>query len=95
MITYKAIKGNGNIGLICTGHANYAPKGFDIVCASVSAIVQTAGLGVEKLDPNAVIEMSDGSFAIACRDKPKTRAVLDTAVMGLDAIREQYPDNFA
>lgn len=94
MIKYKALRGKGNLGLVCTGHANYAPKGFDIVCASVSAIVQTAGLGIDKLDPAAVVEVGDGSFSIACKDRPKTRAIIDTAVLGLDAIKEQYPENF-
>jgi len=27
--------------LIVEGHAGYAPKGFDIVCEAVSALVQT------------------------------------------------------
>lgn len=32
--------------LTITGHANYAPKGKDIVCAGVSAIYQSALLGL-------------------------------------------------
>lgn len=32
-----------------TGHADYAPRGHDIVCAAVSAIVQTAILGLEAI----------------------------------------------
>ena len=94
MITYQKVTDSGKIGLICTGHANYAPKGFDIVCASVSAIVQTAALGVQKYDPQALVNVGDGSFAIACYDKSKTRALIDTAIMGLDAVREQHPESF-
>lgn len=32
-----------------SGHANFAPKGRDIVCAAVSAIFQTAILGLKTI----------------------------------------------
>jgi hypothetical protein len=35
--------------IIADGHANAAPHGQDIVCAAVSAILQTAALGLEAI----------------------------------------------
>lgn len=32
-----------SLTLIVTGHAEYAPKGNDVVCAGVSTLVQTLG----------------------------------------------------
>ena len=40
------------ISIKTTGHANYAPYGEDIVCAGVSAILQTAVLGLENIAEN-------------------------------------------
>ena len=40
---------NGHINIDVNGHANYAPHGQDIVCAGVSAIVQTTLLGLEAI----------------------------------------------
>ena len=97
MISYTKPQDHGNIGLIVTGHADYAPKGQDdIVCAAVSAIAQTAAMGVARYDAKANIQIAtDEGVAIACRDRPKTRAVIDTAILGLDNIRRQYPQCFA
>ena len=37
------------IGYNVFGHANFAPKGKDIVCSAVSSITQTALLGLKEL----------------------------------------------
>jgi len=37
----KNKKLNLYVGLEITGHANYAPKGYDIICSAVSALAQT------------------------------------------------------
>ncbi len=40
--------GNGELqGFIVQGHAGYAPAGEDIVCAGVSALIQTAVVGLK------------------------------------------------
>ena len=96
MISYTKPQDHGKIGLIVTGHAGYGPAGNDIVCSAVSAIAQTAAMGVARYDAKANIQIAtDDGVAIACRDRPKTRAVIDTAVLGLDNIRKQYPQCFA
>lgn len=37
------------IGYNIFGHANFAPKGKDIVCSAVSSIAQTAILGLNEI----------------------------------------------
>lgn len=38
---------SGKMLIDADGHANYAPNGQDIVCSAVSAILQTAVLGLQ------------------------------------------------
>ena len=52
MITVRA--GPGCIEV--TGHANYAPPGFDIVCAAVSTLVDTLVASVEDLPDDGIKE---------------------------------------
>ncbi len=51
MITITLQRGkDGRLdGFFVSGHAGYADKGFDIVCAGVSAIVQTTVLGLQSV----------------------------------------------
>ena len=49
MINITVKEENGHINIDVNGHANYAPHGQDIVCAGVSAIVQTTLLGLEAI----------------------------------------------
>ena len=41
--------GDNIVGFVAKGHSGYAKHGEDIVCAAVSALTQTAYLGLEKL----------------------------------------------
>lgn len=49
MIDIKINMKSGDMEIKVKGHAGYAPHGQDIVCAGVSAILQTAVLGLEAL----------------------------------------------
>lgn len=49
MINITVKEENGHINIDVNGHANYAPHGQDIVCAGVSAILQTTILGLEAI----------------------------------------------
>lgn len=94
MIKFKQFQRDKQIGLAVTGHANYAPKGFDIVCASISAIVQTAAIGCKHFDPKTTISAKDGDFLFACKATGKTRPIIKAAMMGLEQVKEQYPECF-
>jgi uncharacterized protein YsxB (DUF464 family) len=79
-------------GLVIEGHANYAEHGRDIVCASVSAIAQTALIG---LDMYAPIEATMNSGYLDIRVKQWTEealAIYNTTKQALKEIEKQYPD---
>jgi len=80
-----------------TGHADYSEYGSDIVCSAVSALTQTALLGllnVAQLDIEYSINEGFLSFSIPQiedRDvRLKAWAIIDTMVLGLNNIAENY-----
>ena len=81
-------------GLFIRGHANYAKHGADIVCAAVSAIGQTAAIGVGKFDNGAAIKhCRAGYISFVCAKMPETTAIISTAMAGLNEIAKEYPAN--
>lgn len=81
------------------GHAYAAEPGYDIVCASVSVLSQTAILALDeigKIDIKFSIE--DGYLSCALpsniNDMKRAKAdiILDTIIIGLKGIIEEYPD---
>ncbi|MBR5515566.1 MAG: ribosomal-processing cysteine protease Prp [Clostridia bacterium] len=71
------------------GHANYAPRGKDIVCASVSALAFTyaAHLGTYRKTEDKMI--------LWCKEKNQTqRRIFKAIVNGLSMISKSYPENF-
>lgn len=84
------------IGFSSSGHSGYAKKGEDIVCAGVSAILQTALMGlrdylsleVDTKRGNGYLKVSTGNV-----DKESRRlvdAILETMVIGLRYIEQDY-----
>jgi uncharacterized protein YsxB (DUF464 family) len=78
-----------------TGHAGFAQAGKDIVCAAVSALVQTAANGVSAYCGAVVnvLDEPDGDYIL---DIPggggvRAQAVLETTVAGLRAIARSHP----
>jgi len=49
MVQIKVERGSGKIHIKSDGHANYAKHGSDIVCAGISAILETTVLGLTEL----------------------------------------------
>ena len=85
-ITYNEV-GEGMI-LRAEGHAGYAEKGKDIVCAAVSALLQALAYSVG----NGVIDGGNTltvQAAQSCDNMAKFELVLD----GLQLLAEQYPEN--
>ena len=77
------------VGFSVTGHANTAPHGQDIVCAGISALTQTAVLGLDRqLKKKVQIKIASGNLKMNLLDKPDalTDAVLETMLIGLTEI---------
>lgn len=96
MVTYGLVKHleKDKTGIFIRGHANYAKKGADIVCAAVSTIGQVAALGVSKYDPQVEVkQMTTGHISFTCKRTPETEAIIYTAIAGLDEVAKEYPSN--
>lgn len=79
------------------GHADFSEHGTDIVCSAVSALTQTALLGlieVARLDLKYCVKEGLLNFSIPYIEdgdnKLKADAILDTMVMGLRNIEKNY-----
>ena len=87
---------NGNYkGFTCTGHAGFAGKGRDIVCAAVSALVITTINSMEELaDENMETTTREKTGFIDCRFlgdlSDKGKLLMDSMVLGLTGIEKQY-----
>lgn len=90
MITVRA--GPGCIEV--TGHANYAPPGFDIVCAAVSTLVDTLVASVEDLTDDRIKEdLQPGRAVIRYGDlSARGRLLVDSFFVGVKGVAGVYPD---
>lgn len=81
------------------GHAQYADKGQDIVCAAISAIVQTAILGIGEevgIDLSSRLVMEDGHVDLSVpetqgEDGIRVRTILNTAALGFRSVQLAEP----
>ncbi len=83
-------------GFSVSGHANYEERGRDIVCAGVSAIVQTAILGLQEF-LGIDLAGSQREGLVVCSLPPlapvlrgQADAILETMLLGLTAIASSY-----
>lgn len=83
------------------GHAGYAPKGQDIICAGVSAIAMTLGENVRWMDEKGYlqsmhVDLSDGVGTISCTPKSRytdsIRLVFDSICAGFEIISRDAPE---
>ena len=99
MITVTVTRENGNpVGFRVSGHANMGEYGEDLVCAAVSAIVQTAILGItEVCHISAGVSIEEGEMVcILSKDASadaiqRAGIVIDTMIAGLRSIQQSYP----
>lgn len=91
-------EGNRYSGIFATGHAGWADIGSDVVCASVSAVLQAAWLG---LTDHAQVMLSGTRSSGALKawwdpresDRPSVTAIVATAELAIAQIARQYPDH--
>ena len=99
MITVTVTRENGEpVGFRVSGHANMGEYGEDLVCAAVSAIVQTAILGItEVCHISAGISIEEGeTTCILSKDATEDEIrragiVFNTMIAGLRSIQSAYP----
>lgn len=103
MTNVQFIKHNDYIvGVVCKGHTGYAEYGKDIVCASISAIVGSACLGITNvLGINATIKRKDNDGYLELRLPKKlsdelvvkSQIIFKTMLVSLQDIQKGYPSN--
>lgn len=77
-----------------SGHANYAVSGSDIVCAGVTALIQTLIKSIEDLTEDKIeYEISPGRVDIKYRDlSEKSQTLVDSFFIGVSMIADEFPD---
>ncbi len=101
MTTIKIIYNNDHIvGFEANGHTGYAPQGHDILCASISSIMQTAVLGLVNLTDlklNYKTDEKKGKICLKIEDKNfETQAfydgqvILKTMVCGINDVASEF-----
>lgn len=97
MIKVTLFKTNGTITRVRScGHSGLAEHGNDILCAAVSAIVQTAYLALADIYGNVRYETGEGLFDF---DVPRDGDTHDADVIiramcvGLNDLSSGYPQN--
>lgn len=85
-------------GFKISGHAGLARRGKDICCAAVSAISQTALLGlIQELEQPPLYEMKEGWLEVrlpsrySSEDGRKAQIILATMEAGLRWVARDYP----
>jgi len=82
------------VGYRVKGHSGTAEHGQDIVCAGVSALTQSALLGImEHLHRTAIYDIASGNLEMRFSEPPDdcTEAILRTMYMGLAEIEKISP----
>lgn len=77
------------------GHSGYSTEGTDIVCAAVSVLFQTLVNSLTEYTKDLVSVRSEpGDSALIWRGQcsDKARLLLDSCLLGLRDVAEQYPD---
>ena len=89
------------VGFRASGHTGYAEQGSDIVCAAVSALCQTAILGLRRVAGVPVEESVDEEKALlewimqdrfSPAQEHDAQILLRTLEEGVTDIKQQYPD---
>lgn len=77
-----------------SGHAGYAPKGHDIVCAAFSALSLTLDRAVNALtDDDIQISIESGKMnAQWQRASPQGQLLINAYIEGVKALAENYPE---
>ena len=100
----KSPEGEGGSMLLCLtveGHAGYAPRGKDIVCAAVSMLVQALAGALTRLDAYDLYDFcidgqkEKGTVCITAAPThegwPRVRGMFDAALTGFDLLAKSYP----
>ncbi len=86
-------------GIDLEGHAGYGEEGEDIVCAAVSVLVLNMANSVEAFTEDgfsgeAAPEGGGFSFRFTGEISPESKLLMDSLILGLNQIREEYGEQY-
>ena len=94
-ITYKEFPKEGAMRLRAEGHAGYAPKGQDIVCAAVSTLMQALAFSADCSEEGFAVASSSGPagtyLELQMTATPENRAKFELVTDGLELVAQLYP----
>ena len=74
-----------------TGHANYAPKGYDIVCEAMGALTQTFAASLPEW---RTVCMESGNVEFDTSNLTHDEQVMRTSyIKGIELLENAYPAN--
>lgn len=91
MVKVRFTREGNTAGLTVSGHAGYAPRGQDIVCAAVSMLSLTAAARISTLEQVRELHMQEGSMELCCTATPQALDVLATIWTGFELLADRYP----
>ena len=80
--------------ITASGHAGYAPKGQDIVCAAFSVLSLTLDTAVKKFtDDKIEIVLENGEMTAQWQQvSPEGLLLINAYIEGVKALAENYPE---
>ncbi len=87
------------LGFACKGHADYAEKGADVICAGISALTMTTILGLQQLTKLKLkIKQNSKKGWLECNwdnvpaEMDHANLIVEVMIIGLKDIAAQYPE---
>lgn len=87
---------HGRLEIRAEGHAGYAERGADIVCAGLTALLMTFPLALEGRGIEYELEVEEAAGRYRCRAKPRADqrypclVAAETIMEGLRALERDY-----
>ncbi|MFP3155485.1 ribosomal-processing cysteine protease Prp [Lachnospiraceae bacterium ZAX-1] len=101
MVKVTIYKGQADIyaGFDCTGHADYAEKGSDIICAGVSALVINTINSISCLtDDVATTDSNEKTGRISMKFEKQAsydaNLLIKSLILGLQGIQKNYGNEY-
>ena len=87
------------LGFSCKGHADYAEKGADVICAGISALTMTTILSLQQLTQLSLkIKQNPVKGWLECKwdkipaEMEHANLIVKVMIIGLKDIATQYPE---
>lgn len=86
-------------GFSVLGHAGYADKGYDIICASVSVLAINTVNAIEKFTKDHItvnVDENSGLISMTFGDtvSNESKLLVDTMILGFEDIVDSYGDTY-